>query len=96
MKWIVGAMGAVSIGAMVSGCVMPTMLASAPGGEQIKETQLAADVAGCRAVGNVKSEAGPLDLDTDVRNKTVGLEGNVLFVTSKLGPPSEGVAYRCN
>ena len=80
---------------MVSGCATPT-LALAPGAEQIKETQLATDVAGCRAVGNVKSEAPPLDLDTDVRNKTVGLEGNVLFVTSKLGPPSEGVAYRCN
>jgi hypothetical protein len=68
----------------------------APGAEQIKETQNATDVAGCRAVGNVKSEAAPLDLDTDIRNRTLGFGGNVLFVTSKLGQPSEGVAYRCN
>jgi hypothetical protein len=95
MKWIVAAIGALTIGAIVSGCATP-MLALAPGAEQIKETQLAADVAGCRAVGNVKSEAGPVDLDTDIRNKTLGFGGNVLFVTSKFGSPSEGVAYRCN
>jgi hypothetical protein len=93
MKWIVGALTAVAIGGVVSGCAM---LALAPGAEQIKETQLATDVAGCRAVGNVKSEAGSVDLDTDIRNRTLGLGGNVLFITSKLGPPSEGVAYRCN
>jgi hypothetical protein len=93
MKWIVGAMMAVAIGGVVSGCAT---LVLAPGAEQIQETQLATDVAGCRAVGNVKSEAGPPDLDTDIRNKTLGLGGNVLFVTSKLGPPTEGVAYRCN
>jgi hypothetical protein len=53
-------------------------------------------VAGCRAVGNVLSEAGSLDLDTELRNKTLGFGGNVLFVTRKLGPANEGVAYRCN
>ena len=95
MKWIFGAMGAVAIAGVVSGCATP-MLALAPGAEQIKETQNATDVAGCRAVGNVKSEAAPLDLDTDIRNRTLGFGGNVLFVTSKLGQPSEGVAYRCN
>jgi hypothetical protein len=41
------------------------------------------------------SDLGALDLDTDVRNKTLGFGGNVLFVTSKLGPASEGIAYRC-
>jgi hypothetical protein len=44
MKWIVGAMTAVAIGGVMSGCAM---LALAPGAEQIKETQLATDVAGC-------------------------------------------------
>jgi hypothetical protein len=95
MKWIIDAMAAVAIGGAVSGCATP-MLALAPGAEQIKETRLAADVMGCRAVGNVISEVGPLDLDTELRNKTLGLGGNVLFVTSTLGPASEGVAYRCN
>ncbi len=93
MKWIFGVVATVAIGGVVSGCAT---LALAPGADQIKQTQLATDVAECRAVGNVKSEAPPLDLDTDVRNKTLGLGGNVLFVTSKFGPPSEGVAYRCN
>jgi len=93
MKRIVGALVVVAIGGVVSGCAA---LVLAPGAEQIKETQLAADVAGCHAVGNVKSEAGPVDLDTDIRNKTLGLGGNVLFITTKVGPPSEGVAYRCN
>jgi hypothetical protein len=55
MKWIVGAMAAAAIGRVVSGC---TTLVLAPGAEQIKVTQLAADVVGCRAVGNVISEGG--------------------------------------
>jgi hypothetical protein len=93
MQWIVGAMAVVAIGGVVSGC---TTLVLAPGAEQIKVTQLAEDVAGCRAVGNVISEAGPLDLDMELRNKTLGFGGNVLFVTRKLGPANEGVAYRCN
>jgi hypothetical protein len=93
MKWIFGAVAVVVIGSVVSGC---TTLVLAPGAEQINVTQLATDVAGCRAVGNVISEAGPLDLDTELRNKTLGFGGNVLFVTRKLGPANEGVAYRCN
>jgi hypothetical protein len=93
MKWIVGAMTVVAIGGVVSGCAT---LVLAPGAEQIKVTQLATDVEGCRAVGNVTSKAGVPDLDTEIRNKTLGFGGNVLFVTSKFGPASEGVAYRCN
>jgi outer membrane murein-binding lipoprotein Lpp len=95
MQWIVSALAVAVTGTLVSGCGSP-MLVSAPGAPQVKETQVATDVAGCRAVGNVKSEAAPLDIDTDIRNRTVGLGGNVLFVTSKIGQPSEGVAYRCN
>jgi len=94
MKWMVGAMAAVAIGGVVSGCATP-MLALAPGAEQIKETRVAGDVAGCGVVGHVTSDAGPLDMDTEVRNKTLGFGGDVLFVTSKLGA-TEGVAYRCN
>jgi hypothetical protein len=93
MKWIFGAVATVAIGGVISGCAT---LALAPGADQIKVTQLATDVAGCRAVGNVTSEAGPLDLDTELRNKTLGFGGNVLFVTRTLGPANEGVAYRCN
>jgi hypothetical protein len=93
MKWIVGAIGAAAIGGVLSGC---TTLMLAPGAEQIKVTQLATDVAGCRAVGNVISEAGSPDMDTELRNKTLGFGGNVLFVTRKLGPANEGVDYRCN
>jgi hypothetical protein len=36
------------------------------------------------------------DSSTVLRNKAVGLGGNVIFVTSAtLGVPDQGVAYRC-
>jgi len=64
--------------------------ALAPGADRVKLTRNAADEAGCKAVGNVST---PLDYDHDdrLRNETVGLGGNAVFLTSTL----EGVAYRC-
>ena len=79
---------------LASGC--KTMVL-APGAEQVKVTRNSADVAGCRTVGNVSIDpnSNQLDWDAQVRNKTLGLGGNVLFVTS-VPDAREGVAYRCN
>lgn len=77
---------------LLAGCVTMTL---APGADQVKITRNAADVTGCRAVGNVSANSGPLDLNTELRNKTLGLGGNVLFTTG-LFSANEGVAYRCN
>jgi hypothetical protein len=83
-----------AIGFVSSGC---TTMALAPGAEQVKVTRNAADVAGCHAVGNVAvdSNATQHDWDTQLRNKTLGLSGDVLFLTSVLAA-TEGIAYRCS
>jgi len=64
--------------------------AFAPGADRVKFTQNATDVAGCKVVGNVSSAPG-LDREDILRNRTVGLDGNTVFLTSLF----EGVAYRC-
>ncbi|HZF19728.1 MAG TPA: hypothetical protein VE008_08485 [Burkholderiales bacterium] len=80
----------------------------APGADQVRITKNPADVAGCKAVGNVS--LGPADYlmysETRMRNRVVGLDGNTLFVTVSTegldanGAPykilQEGVAYRCS
>lgn len=66
----------------------------APGADKVKLTQNADDVAGCKAVGNVSTEYN-LWVDASLRNKTVGLDGNVLFLTLETAERKEGVAYRC-
>ena len=66
----------------------------APGADNVKLTQNAADVAGCKAVGNVSLILGRDDLrsrEALLRNRTVGLDGNTVFLTTSL----KGVAYRC-
>jgi hypothetical protein len=76
-----------------SSCVM---VALAPGAEKVKLTHFAADVAGCKAVGNVSVKPDiwePQFVEFQLRNKTVGLDGNALFYT--MAGDYEGVAYRC-
>jgi len=81
-------------------CVTLTL---APGAEKVKLTYNAADVAGCKAVGNVSGLTHPdVYSETQLRNRTVGLEGDSVFVTRSglsvltMYPiPLEGVAYRC-
>jgi hypothetical protein len=67
----------------------------APGADRVKFTQNAADVTGCKVVGNVSGlmPAGDsqIYLEDQLRNRTVGLDGNTVFLTT----PYEGVAYRC-
>ncbi len=70
----------------------------APGADKVKLTQNAADVAGCKAVGNVSTEYDvwhPQWVEASLRNKTVGLDGNALFLTLGTAGRKEGVAYRC-
>ena len=84
---------------ILSTLIMTTLTAScvttalAPGAAQVKIARNVADVAGCTAVGNVvQNEQAPKDL----RNLTVGLGGNTLFVTAEsFGTILNGVAYRC-
>jgi hypothetical protein len=83
----------------LAGCNMATL---APGGESIKVTEKGADVASCKAVGNIrvpKDKQGNVDIasaQTQFRNQTVGLGGNVGLVTEGfLKVPVAGVAYHC-
>jgi hypothetical protein len=66
--------------------------APAPGADRVQLIRNPADVATCTAVGNVDWQSG----NHDVRNLTVGLGGNAIFVTSEQGRTVlTGVAYRC-
>jgi hypothetical protein len=79
---------------MLSGCVTPTT-ALAPGAAAVRIVRSEADVASCTAVGNVRQ---PPDQVLDMRNLTVGVGGDTLFVTDGLsnGYIAAGVAYRCS
>lgn len=80
-----------------------TPLTLAPGAAQVRLTNVAADVAGCSPVGNIRvprDDNGMLDPAHAVgqmQNQTIGFGGNVAFI-SEGSPsfPSAGVAYRCN
>jgi hypothetical protein len=77
---------------MISSC--NATMALAPGADRVKLTQIASDVAGCKAVGNVSwvpDRDDPRFVETLLRNRTVGLNGNTVFLTTRI----EGVAYRC-
>jgi hypothetical protein len=87
---------------VLTGCVTTTT-ALAPGAESVRIVRGQADVASCTAVGNVRQ---PPDQNVDMRNLTVGVGGDTLFVTEELTPITgsanvytyikSGVAYRCS
>ena len=84
---------------LLAGCVVATL---APGGESVKVTDKGADVATCKAVGNIRvprNEQGVVDMasaQTQFRNQTVGFGGNVGLVTEGLLEfPGTGIAYLC-
>ena len=83
---------------LLSACVTTQ---AAPGADKVKVTNIAADVAGCTAVGNihVPRTDGVVDVrnaGTQFRNAVVGLGGNAGFVTDGgLNFPADGIAYRC-
>jgi hypothetical protein len=76
---------------------------AAPGAIQIRLTNVAADVAGCKSVGNIRVPAeaatGMVDMSsasTRFRNQAVGFGANTGFVTEgSLSAPVVGIAYRC-
>jgi hypothetical protein len=78
----------VAAGLLSTGCV-PLV----PGAAQVRFTSRAADVTGCRPVGNVRATAAndPIGVANDMRDQAVGLNANVVFRTSLV----TGVAYRC-
>lgn len=76
--------------ALSTGCVTNAL---APGAADVRIVRNAQDVASCTAVGNVRQ---PPDQNVDMRNLTVGVGGNTLFVTEEVfGIFQSGVAYRC-
>src|SRR5690348_16393375 len=80
-----------------------TPLNLAPGAAQVRLTTVAAEVAGCSPVGNIRiAKDDPAVFDSPhaialVQNQTIGFGGNVAFI-SEGSPrfPSAGIAYRCN
>lgn len=76
--------------ALHTGCVTTSL---APGAADVQIVRSADAVASCTAVGNIRQ---PPDHNVDMRNLTVGVGGNTLFVTEEvLGIFQAGVAYRC-
>jgi hypothetical protein len=79
-----------------------TSFALAPGAETVRVTNLAADVSGCTAVGNIQV---PRNSDGFIaaglasgqfKNQAIGFGGNAAFVTEGTpGIPVAGIAYRC-
>ena len=85
---------------MLSGCIAVTTNTLAPGAAAVRIVRGDADVASCTAVGNVRQ---PPDQNVDLRNLTVGVGGDTLFVTESVGAPPlsgntvvSGIAYRCS
>jgi hypothetical protein len=79
---------------ILTGCVVPTT-ALAPGAAAVRIVRNQDDVAACTPVGNVRQ---PPDQNVDMRNLTVGVGGDTLFVTEGLSNNYivAGVAYRCS
>jgi hypothetical protein len=83
----------------LTGCAVTTSTL-APGAASVRIVRNEADVASCTAVGNVRQ---PPDQSVDMRNLTVGIGGDTLFVTEEtkntVGSAYDyiqsGVAYRC-
>ena len=85
---------------LLSSCLTVT---PAPGSDKVHVTRNPADVAACKAVGNIvvpKTSNGTVDMATaatDFRNRTIGLGGNTALVTSGfISVPVEGIAYHCD
>ncbi len=82
---------------ILTGC-QTTTTALAPGAASVRVVRSEADIAGCTAVGNIRQ---PPDQNVDMRNLTVGVGGDTLFVTEETKQVVgdfivAGVAYRCS
>jgi hypothetical protein len=94
MKIIFRIAAVVAFGAATAGC---STVALAPGAEQVRVTSNAADVASCKAAGNVKARSSFDSGATDaaIRNQALGLGANTVFFTGYVRGSEEGVAYNC-
>ena len=78
--------GALALASTLAACAIPM----APGADKVRVTSVPADVQACKAVGNVRTQPGPLYED-ELRNQTVGDGGDTLLML--VG--ATGIAYRC-
>jgi len=84
---------------LLASCAVP-ITTLAPGAASVRIVRSEADVSSCAAVGNVRQ---PPDESVDLRNLTIGIGGDTLFVTEEIkntvGIATDyirsGVAYRC-
>jgi hypothetical protein len=92
--------------ALIAGCLIGitacTPFVLAPGAAQVQLTKASGEVDGCTPVGNLlvpKNADGSIDILHalgQLQNQTIGLGGNVAFVTEgTLRLPKAGVAYKC-
>jgi len=91
---------AVMLTTLIVGC---TTITAAPGADNIRLTDNAADVAACKAVGNIKTpQVSPGLVNSFVaekqfRNLAVGLGSDVALVTEgTVSVPVAGIGYRCS
>jgi hypothetical protein len=98
MRVILRGLLVVMVGAAMVAC---ESIPLAPGADQVRLTRNPADVSSCKPVGNVSGECSSGShqlqaIEPLLRNHTVGLGGNTVFVTvDSLGIACEGVAYHC-
>jgi hypothetical protein len=77
---------------LLSACAAPVALA--PGADKVQLTNDAGKVASCTPVGNIAvPNVASEDSFAELRNHTIGLGGNTVFITST--QYGTGVAYRC-
>jgi uncharacterized protein (TIGR02246 family) len=84
---------AVAACALAAGCKSVSL---APGAEQVRTTEEAADVAGCASLGKIEAASSMLtdpDAERQLRNRTVALGGNVLLFASPVH--RSGTIYAC-
>lgn len=72
-------------------------IALVPGAEKVRITNNPADVANCKAVGDLPpgGAIGDENAWTMVRNHTIGLGGNTAFFAPAVGMAASGMAYDC-
>lgn len=72
----------------------------APGAAQVKITRVPAEVANCKALGNLDLEPTPASID-NAKNHAIGLGGDTVLDTTPTSiygttvPLTTGVIYRC-
>jgi hypothetical protein len=81
----------------VSACASTPL---APGADKVKITRIAAEVANCKALGNL--DQGPTeDANASARNHAIGLGGDTVLDTTSTNmygmvlPLRTGIIYRC-